>query len=120
MVEPARKHGPFDTRYPVLPKRAARTWELQPGEDGLERLDWSGFLARFFPDSRRHDLGVLAAYESYRNALEQASPSGSVAGPEYTTRGAAEASERAAVAPLPAAVLVWEWEGGTVTERVAG
>jgi hypothetical protein len=74
MVEAVRRHGPFDTRYPVRPKLAARTWELQPdGGDRLERLDWSAFLARFFPNSGRHDFGALAAYESYRNALEQAS-----------------------------------------------
>jgi len=121
MVEPARRHGPFDTRYPVRPKLAATTWELQPDEDRLERLDWSRFLARFLPNSGRHDFDALAAYESYRNALEQASAAaGSVSWPEYTRRGAAEASERAADAPLTAAVLVWEWEGGTVTERVAG
>ena len=78
MVEPARRHGPFDTRYPVRPKLAARTWELQPDEDRLERLDWSAFLARFFPNRRRHDLGALAAYESYRNALEQASAAAAV------------------------------------------
>jgi hypothetical protein len=72
MVEPARRHGPFDTRYPVRPKLAATTWELHP-RDRLERLVGSAFLARFFPNSRRHDLGALAAYESYRNALEQAS-----------------------------------------------
>ena len=73
MVEAARRHGPFDTRYPVRPKLAARIWELEPHEDGLGRLDWSAFLARFFPNSLRHDFGALGAYESYRNALEQAS-----------------------------------------------
>jgi hypothetical protein len=72
MVEPARRHGPFDARYPVRPKLAARTWELQPDEDGFERLEGSAFLARFFPNSLRHDLDALAAYESYRNALDQA------------------------------------------------
>ena len=46
MVEPARRHGPFDTRYPVRPKLAAPTWELQPGEDGLEGLGWSEFCIR--------------------------------------------------------------------------
>src|SRR5438093_12483111 len=66
MVEPARRHGPFDTRYPVRPKLAATTWELQPDEDRLERLDWSRFLARFLPNSGRHDFDALAAYESYR------------------------------------------------------
>jgi hypothetical protein len=73
MVEPARRHGPFDTRYPLRAKLAATTWELRPEGDGLERLEWSAFLARFFPNSCRHDFGALAAYESYGNALEQAS-----------------------------------------------
>ena len=87
MVEPARRHGPFDTRYPVRPKLAARTWELQPDEDRLERLDWSRFLARFLPNSGRHDFDALAAYESYRDALEQASAApGSMAGPFYLRR----------------------------------
>jgi hypothetical protein len=113
MVEPRRKHGPFDTRYPVPLKQAATTWELQPDQDGLERLDWSAFLARFFPNRRRHDFEALAAYESYRNALEQASATaGPVTGPEHARWGAAEASERAAV-------LAWEWEGGALTEGVA-
>jgi hypothetical protein len=73
MIEPARRHGPFDTRYPVRPKLAATTWELQPGEDGVQRLDWSAFVARFFPRIRRHDFEALAAYQSYGNALERAS-----------------------------------------------
>ena len=76
MVEAARRHGPFDTRYPVRPKLAARLWDLQAEGDGLEGLDWSAFLARFFPNSLRHDFGALGAYESYRNALEQASERG--------------------------------------------
>jgi hypothetical protein len=114
MVESARRHGPFDTRYPVRPKLAATTWELQPHHDGFERLDWSAFLARFFPNHRRHDFEALAAYESYRNAFEQASAAaGTVTRLAYTGRRTVEASESAAV-------LVWEWEGGAATERVAG
>jgi hypothetical protein len=96
MVEPARRHGPFDTRYPVRPKLAATTWELQSDADRLERLDWSSFLAGFFPNRRRHDLCALAAYESYRNALEQASAAaGSVTGAAFT-------SSVLCVAPVPA------------------
>jgi hypothetical protein len=105
MIEPARRHGPFDNRYPVRPKLTATAWELQPAEVGLGRLDWSAFLARFFPDRRRYDFEALAAYESYRNALEQAS---------------AATRPRSRAAPLSDAVLVWEWEGGAVAERVAG
>jgi hypothetical protein len=109
MVEPARRHGPFDNRYPVRPKLAATAWELQPDEVGLGRLDWSAFVARFFPDRRRHDFEALAAYASYRNALEQASAAA------VTT-----AEPVSGVQLLSDAVLVWEWEGGAVAERVAG
>ena len=119
MVEASRRHGPFDLRYPVRLKLAATAWEPQPDEGGMERLDWSPFLARFFPNSHRHDFDALAAYESYRNALDHASL---VAGsrPEYMREGALEASESAGVAPLPAALLAWEWEGGALATRVAG
>jgi hypothetical protein len=37
----------------------------------------------------------------------------------YAGRGAVEASERVGDASLSEAVLVWEWEGGAVRERVA-
>ena len=103
MVEPARRHGPFDTRYPVRPKLAARTWELQPDEDGSERLDWSAFLARFFPNRPRHDFDALAAYESYRNALEQASAAVAVGAHGVLSRAAAlPGSDR----PAPSLSLV--------------
>jgi hypothetical protein len=63
-VEHSRKRGPFDSRYPHIQHEPtpASLWRL-----GEERLDWQGFLGRFFPDSRRHDFDALAAYESYLN-----------------------------------------------------
>jgi hypothetical protein len=73
MIDSGRKHGPFDFRYPVRRKLAAPIWELQP-QDGPERLEWSVFVARFFPNRRRHDSEALAAYEAYRNALDRAAP----------------------------------------------
>jgi hypothetical protein len=78
MVESGRKHGPFDPRYPVRRKIATPVWELQRDRDGPGRLEWSVFLARFFPNRRRHDFEALAAYEAYRNALDRAAlPQGS-------------------------------------------
>jgi hypothetical protein len=74
MVESSRKHGPFDSRYPARTKLAPPTWEPRPGKNEQERLDWSAFLAQFFPDHRRHDHEALAGYEAYRNRLEQGSP----------------------------------------------
>jgi hypothetical protein len=108
MVEPARRHGPFDTRYPTRTKLAAATWELRSDGDGSERLDWSAFLARFFPTSRRHDFGTLAAYESYRNTVERASAAAGTVAPPASGD-----------APLSEAFLTPEWEGGAVAERVA-
>ena len=65
-IEHSRKHGPFDTRYPPTRHTPVPTslWL------GQERLDWQEFLARCFPDRRRHDRDALAAYESYLNAVD--------------------------------------------------
>src|SRR6185437_5351997 len=71
MVESARKHGPFYDRYPVRLKLPAPSRDLRPDENGAERLEWSEFLTRFFPNRRRHDFAALAAYEAYRGTVEQ-------------------------------------------------
>ena len=70
-VEHSRKYGAFDPRYPPIPHTpaSASLWRF-----GEERLDWRGFLARFFPGSCRHDFDVLAAYESYVNDVEGRPP----------------------------------------------
>ena len=50
---------------------ALASWENEggpppvPAENG-ERLDWTVFLARFYPDARKHDYVPLAAYVEYR------------------------------------------------------
>jgi hypothetical protein len=74
MVESARKHGPFDDRYPLRQKLPAPSWDLRLDGEGGERLEWPAFLARFFPNRRRHDFAALAAYRAYRNTLEQGTP----------------------------------------------
>ncbi len=122
MVESARKHGPFDDRYPVRHKPPAPSWDLGPDREGGERLEWSAFLARFFPNRRRHDLAALAAYEAYRNKLEHETPQqrpttrralpGRGDGGSRSRPAAVVASTRVPVAASSAAVLTWEWEGG--------
>ena len=72
MVESARKHGPFDLRYPARRKIAASGWELRPGRDGPGRLEWSGFVARCFRNRRRHDFEALASFEAYGSVLDRA------------------------------------------------
>lgn len=68
MVESSRRHGHFDGRYPVLPKHVARTGVPVADADGVQ-LDWSAFLGRFFPRSRRRDGVALAAYDAYKHWL---------------------------------------------------
>jgi len=130
MVESARKHGPFDGRYSVSPKLPAPRRALRPGGDGGERLDWSAFLARFFPKRCRHDFAALAAYATYRNTLAQGTPQqrptahralpGRRDGGYRSRPAAAVASTRAPAVASAAAVLTWESEGGASAERPAG
>ena len=87
--EASRRHGPFDSRYPLIRHKPSPPSLWGRGED---RIDWDDFVARFYPHSRRHDFDVVAAYESY--AIEmRASPA------------RVEETER------------WEGEGGAVAER---
>ena len=132
MVESGRKHGPFDPRYPVRQKIATPVWELRLHRDGPGRLEWSVFLARFFPNRRRHDFEALAAYEAYRSALDRAAlPQGSsprrpafatgrkaerrvVSSPPGARRvlTASAAAVAARTVSLPPALADWESEGG--------
>jgi hypothetical protein len=125
MVEPARKHGAFDPRYPLLSKPAAPSWVLR-ADDGLE---WTAFLAHFFPGRRRHDIEALAAYGAYRNASRK--PSAAEHGPPFSALRVGVAStapgpkrwqpaqaptaartRRVGANAASAAVSVWEGEGG--------
>jgi hypothetical protein len=128
MFESARKHGPFDERYPARQKLPAPSWDLRLTGDGGDRLEWSAFLARFFPNRRRHDFEALAAYKAYRSALEpgtaQQRPTTHQALPGRCDHGsrrpaASPTIGRGPVAASSAAVLAWESEGGAPAERPA-
>jgi hypothetical protein len=120
----SRKHGPFDLRYPVRQLKLPPPSLWHSGED---RLDWYGFLALFFPRSRRHASDALAAYESYRNSWSglpetivpprrsvlQATPAFRAQGSSKARRGERQAERRRVAAASPA-LLTWEWEGGAV------
>jgi hypothetical protein len=130
MFESARKHGPFDERYPARQKLPAPRWHLGVDGEGEERLEWSAFLARFFPNRRRHEFAAVAAYEAYKNTLEQGAPQqrptmhqalrGRRDGGSRSRPTAAVAGARVPVAAPSAAVLAWESEGGAPAERLAG
>ena len=104
MIESSRRHGHFDTRWSLHGGREPRAlapaeadnggaslerWdddggryrhESVPEVDGSKRaptgLDWGAFLRRYFPRPRRHDLGALKAYETYRSASVSTSTTG--------------------------------------------
>ena len=69
MVESSRRHGHFDGRYPALPKLVERRWVPESADAEGGQLDWSAFHRRFFPNRRRHDRAVLAAYQAYKHWL---------------------------------------------------
>ena len=116
-IEHSRKHGPFDRRYPTIRHWPAPASLWRPGE---ERLDWRGFLARFFPDSSRHDFEALAAYESYRNDAEGRPGDGSPARALGSASCAAHAARLEQEPPATPDIERWEGDGGASTRpRVA-
>ena len=81
-------------------------WNLPPSPAGASApsqatLDWYGFLARYFPGQRRHNLEALTAYHAYRSS--GVTPSSEAAAPDD-----AEQRESPAVTPQDA----WEDDGG--------
>jgi hypothetical protein len=108
MAESARKLGPFDDRR------------------GKERLDWAAFLARFFPNRRRHDFVALKAYEAYIHTLVGETPQQRSASSRLLLDRRAGHSrpagvgDRVPVAALSTAVLTGKSEVGAPVRRQAG
>jgi hypothetical protein len=51
------------------------SWENEGGHSlrtaqAGERLEWEGFVARFYPHAHKHDYVPIAAYVEYRKYLE--------------------------------------------------
>jgi hypothetical protein len=118
-IEQSRKHGAFDSRSPLIRHKPvpASLWRF-----GEERLDWHEFLARFFPDRRRHDREALAAYESYVNDVESRSAFCPVtASPSTAAPGAlpdaTQLSEDEEEPPATADTDRWQGEGGALAGR---
>jgi len=117
-IEHSRKHGAFDSRYPPTRHTPVPT-SLWLGE---KRLDWQEFLARFFPDRRRHDREALAAYESYVNDVESRSAFfPATASPPTAAPGAlpdtTQFSEDEEEPPATADTDRWQGEGGAAAGR---
>jgi hypothetical protein len=124
MVEPTRKHGVFDRRYPGLSTPATPTWVL----DVETGLDWAEFSTRFFPHGCRHDIKALQADGAYESAQtpppvskqrERESPLG-IPTPALSHHGRGTGwkprngttPKRSATPALSSAVTIWEGEGG--------
>jgi hypothetical protein len=120
-IEHSRRHGPFDGRYPPILHTPAPVslWRL-----GEERLDSQGFLARFFPGSRRHDFDALAAYESYLNDAQHSAGGfavpalGSSSGAARIVRSdTTQVSYEDEEPPATTDTERWEGEGGASAAR---
>ena len=74
------------------------------GPDAIVRhvLDWQGFLARYYPGRRRHDLEALTAYGAYRSS----------GGADVRSAGVARLGASEPVSPESAVTDSWEDEGG--------
>src|SRR5581483_6443336 len=92
---------------------------------GEERLEWQGFHARFFPDSRRHDFDALASYQSYVKDAEARPADGGplTALPSATgvvhayPAGDRPAQRRAGGAAATGDTERWEGDGGASAAR---
>lgn len=85
-----------------LPRQPVRT--KAHAAPGSQELDWKGFLAAYFPGSRRHDLAAITAYGAYRRSRV-------VDGPSVTEASRSPAAEGTTPARATA-VAAWEDEGG--------
>ena len=100
-VDRARKHGPFDSRFP--PTMGESRTALDARSANARRqvtaplTGWKGFSTRYFGGSRRHDMQALAGYEAYRNASKH-------------IRGREQAPP-----PQSQRIDRWENEGGHIT-----
>jgi hypothetical protein len=69
-------------------------------------LDWQGFVAAYFPESRRHDLKAITAYAAYkRSQVVDEQSATEVAGLKDAERISTEATS----------VEAWEDEGGAAS-----
>ena len=77
-----------------------------PAQDATVQrvLDWQGFLARYYPGRRRHDLEALTGYGAYRSSEGVDVPSAG----EVARVGVPEPAS-----PESTATDSWEDEGGT-------
>jgi hypothetical protein len=99
------------TRVLTMAERAgARAAERESDETSTDRsatvgpvLDWEGFLSRYFPERRRHDLEAITAYAAYRSSRDV---------DERSSGTVAPTAEPEPVGVGSRAADTWEDEGG--------
>jgi hypothetical protein len=124
--EAARKHGPFDTRWPSGPRAGSDGAQSSPpvlAADAAEELDWDVFSARYVRGGRRHNLTALSAYAEYRHGRGNGGPKTPrlrlLVSPTDPAPPAIEAASDLGAQRLLAAVTsieTWEGEGGSTSQ----
>jgi len=67
-------------------------------------LDWQGFVAAYFPGSRRHDLEAKTAYAAYKRSQVV---------DEQSATDAARLKDAERISTEATSIEAWEDEGGT-------
>lgn len=88
---------------PARHDRAGARHHWHGSSQRQDGLDWQGFLSRYFPGRRRHDLEALTAYGSYRSSRGV---------DEQSADEVARLEESEPVSAGSTAVGAWENEGG--------
>ena len=76
---------------------------MNAGIHSTTDLDWQGFVAAYFPGSRRHDLRAITAYAAYKRSRVF---------DEQSATEAARLKDAEGISSAATSVEAWEDEGG--------
>jgi hypothetical protein len=124
-LQPSRKHGAFDPRWPCVRKDSSGRQTAEPlsASESEEGLDWGSFSERHFFGRDRHDSEARSAYAAYRAGREWRGNEPSSppklrlveSDPPHVETEAEETGTQALMAAVAELELeTWEAEGGSV------
>jgi hypothetical protein len=124
-LQPSRKHGSFDPRWPCVREDSSsrETAEALSASESAEALGWASFSERHFSGRARHDSEARSAYAAYRDGREwrNSEPSSPPklrlveSDPPHVETEAEETGTRRLLAVMAETeVETWEAEGGFV------
>ena len=123
-IQPSRKHGPFDPRWPCVRKDSSSRQTAEPlnASESEEALDWDSFSEHHFSSRGRHDSEARSAYAAYRDGREWRNSERSSppklrlveSDPPHETEAEETGTRLLLAAMAEIEVETWEAEGGFV------